>query len=75
MPLFFLSGALFPLEGLPPAFKFIIKINPLSYGIDGLRETLINVHNFGIATDLLILGTITTAIMIIGSYLFTKIQL
>lgn len=75
MPLFFLSGALFPLEGLPPAFKFIIKINPLSYGIDGLRETLINVHHFGIATDLLVLGSITAIIMVLGSYLFTKIQL
>jgi ABC-2 type transport system permease protein len=75
MPLFFLSGALFPLEGLPPAFKFIIMINPLSYGIDGLRDTLINVQHFGITTDLLVLGSITAVILIIGSYLFSKIQL
>ncbi|MBN2589805.1 MAG: ABC transporter permease [Sedimentisphaerales bacterium] len=75
MPLFFLSGALFPLEDLPPAFKFITMINPLSYGIDGLRETLINVHHFGIATDLLVLGTVTAIIMTLGSYLFSKIQL
>lgn len=75
MPLFFLSGALFPLEGLSKPFQIITAINPLSYGIDGIRETLINVHHFGIATDLLVLGSITAVILIIGSYLFSKIQL
>ncbi|MBN1973904.1 MAG: ABC transporter permease [Sedimentisphaerales bacterium] len=75
MPLFFLSGALFPLEGLPKPFKTLIAFNPLSYGIDGLRQTLINVQHFGILTDLLVLGSITTIILIIGSWLFSKIQL
>ena len=75
MPLFFLSGAIFPLEGLPKAFRIVTAINPLSYGIDGVRETLINTHHFGIATDLLVLGSITALILIIGSYLFSRIQL
>ncbi len=76
MPLFFLSGALFPLDdNIPAPLRIITKINPLSYGIDGLRETLISVHHFGIATDLIVLGSITTFIMIIGSYIFSKIQL
>jgi len=74
MPLFFLSGALFPLDGLPKTFKIIIAINPLSYGVDGLRHTLINVSHFGLFTDLLVLSSITIAILIIGSYLFSKIQ-
>ena len=42
MPIFFLSGALFPLQGLPTAMEVIIKIDPLTYGIDGLRGALIN---------------------------------
>lgn len=37
MPLFFLSGAMFPLQGLPGWMNFLTKINPLSYGIDMLR--------------------------------------
>jgi ABC-2 type transport system permease protein len=36
-PLFYLSGALFPLSGLPGFLSFITKINPLSYGVDGMR--------------------------------------
>lgn len=37
MPLFFLSGAMFPLQGLPGWMDFLTKINPLSYGVDMLR--------------------------------------
>ena len=75
MPLFFLSGAIFPLDGLPKTFKFVVTINPLSYGVDGIRAALVDVHHFSVTTDLLVLGSITALIMIIGSYLFSKIQL
>ncbi|MFH2109141.1 MAG: ABC transporter permease, partial [Patescibacteria group bacterium] len=37
MPMFFLSGALFPLNNLPKAVDVITRINPLTYGVDGLR--------------------------------------
>ncbi|MCX7881222.1 MAG: ABC transporter permease [Patescibacteria group bacterium] len=39
---FFLSGALFPIKNLPPVLFLITKMDPLSYGIDGLRGALIN---------------------------------
>lgn len=75
MPLFFLSGALFPLDGLPKPFKIITNLNPLSYGIDGLRHTLINVHHFGLLRDFAVLGFVTAVILTIGSCLFSRIQL
>jgi ABC-2 type transport system permease protein len=37
MPLFFLSGAMFPLQGLPGWMTFLTRINPLTYGVDALR--------------------------------------
>jgi ABC-2 type transport system permease protein len=37
LPLFFLSGAMFPLQGLPGWMTFLTKINPLAYGVDMLR--------------------------------------
>jgi ABC-2 type transport system permease protein len=37
LPLFFLSGAMFPLQGLPSWMNFLTKINPLSYGVDMLK--------------------------------------
>ena len=75
MPLFFLSGALFPLEGLPKVFTFIARINPLSYGIDGLRGALTGVSHFGLFTDFVVLSFLTVLILAIGSYLFSKIQI
>jgi ABC-2 type transport system permease protein len=74
MPIFFLSGALFPLKGLPKVMEIITKIDPLSYGVDGLRGTLINVWTFGITTDFIVLSIFTAVLLIIGSYLFSKIQ-
>ncbi|HEV2233822.1 MAG TPA: ABC transporter permease, partial [Terriglobia bacterium] len=47
MPIFFLSGALFPLDHLPAAMGMITSADPLSYGIDGLRGTLIGLSHFG----------------------------
>jgi len=75
MPIFFLSGALFPIEGLPKTIAIITRINPLAYGIDGLRGALINTIHFGFATDFLVLGLITIFLMAVGSYLFSKIQI
>lgn len=74
MPIFFLSGALFPLENLPKALHIIVRINPLSYGVDGIRATLNGASQFGLMTDFWIL-TVTVVILVsIGSYLFSKIQ-
>jgi len=74
MPIFFLSGALFPLQGLPAVMDVVIKIDPLTYGIDGLRYALINVSTFGIATDLTIMFILAFILLGIGSYLFERIQ-
>ena len=74
MPLFFLSGALFPLQGLPEAITVVASINPLSYGVDGLRGTLVNGAHFGLLTDFSVLSIITIAMLIIGSFLFSKIE-
>ena len=74
MPIFFLSGALFPLEGLPKALAIVTRFNPLSYGVDGLRGTLIHQAHIGVATDFLVLSTITVVILWVGSYLFSKIE-
>src|SRR5689334_17679524 len=38
MPLFFLSGSLYPLDHLPAAMKVITRLDPLAYGVDGLRS-------------------------------------
>lgn len=75
MPLFFLSGALFPLTGLPAVINTIASINPLSYGVDGLRDTMVGFTHFGLLPDFIVLSVVTSILVAIGSYLFSKIQI
>jgi ABC-2 type transport system permease protein len=75
MPIFFLSGALFPLMGLPRALDIIARIDPLSYGVDGLRSSMTGVSHFGLTTDLAVLSVLTVVLLMVGSRLFSKIQM
>ena len=75
MPIFFLSGALFPLTNVPKLLEWIATFNPLSYGVDGLRLALIGVAHFGATMDLAVLSTVTVVLLFVGGYLFSRIQL
>ena len=46
MPIFFLSGALFPLQGLPWWMDILTHINPASYGVDPLRRVVLGQGGF-----------------------------
>ena len=74
MPLFFLSGALFPLTGLPLVLTDLTIIDPLSYGIDSFRALLVNTTHFGLGVDFIVLAFITAIFLVAGSYLFSKIE-
>lgn len=75
MPIFFLSGALFPLDGLPIALSIVTKLDPLTYGIDGLRGTLIGLTHFGLVTDVGVLSVVAAAFLMLGAYSFSRIQI
>lgn len=74
MPIFFLSGALFPLSNLPKALAIVTSIDPLAYGVDGLRTTLIGVSHFGLAVDATVLVLVAAVLLSVGSYFFSKIE-
>lgn len=75
MPLFFLSGALFPLQNLPKTLAIIARLDPLSYGIDAFRILLINSGHYGLGMDIAVLGIITAIFLWLGSYFFKRIQI
>ena len=75
MPLFFLSGALFPLDGLPKALAIIARLDPLSYGIDAMRALLINEGHYGLGVDVVVLSLVTLLFLSLGGYFFKKIQI
>ena len=75
MPIFFLSGALFPLTNLPTALMVATRLDPLSYGIDGLRGALIGLWQIGPVTNIAVLSGVAAAFLALGARAFSKIQI
>jgi ABC-2 type transport system permease protein len=74
MPLVFLSGSIYPLSHLPTFLSLITRINPLSYGVDGLRGTLTGQWHFNYFLDISLLCCLSTIFLIAGAYLFSRLE-
>ena len=76
MPIYFLSGALFPLTGLPVVLSYITKADPLAYGIDGMRGVLLGASHaaFDPRLDLVVLLVVGSILLVIGAQRFSKIE-
>jgi ABC-2 type transport system permease protein len=74
MPMFFLSGALYPLNNLPKLFSIVTSLDPLTYGVDGMRTVLLGVSHFGVALDAAVLLVVAAVLLLVGSRLFSKIE-
>jgi ABC-2 type transport system permease protein len=75
MPIFFLSGALYPLTNLPRVLAFLTRIDPLTYGVDGVRTELIGVTHFGSTTDVIVLIGVAILLLSLGAWRFSKIEI
>jgi ABC-2 type transport system permease protein len=52
MPLFFMSGALFPMDKLPAWLTVLNRLDPLTYGVDLLRAVILGIHSFPVLLSL-----------------------
>jgi ABC-2 type transport system permease protein len=75
LPIFFLSGALFPLNNLPKTLSFVTRLDPLSYGVDGLRAALIGTSHFGAIVDAVVLAVVAVGLLGLGAWRFSKIEI
>jgi ABC-2 type transport system permease protein len=73
-PLYFLSGALYPLTNVPGWLRIVAECNPMSYAVDAMRDTLIGQTHFGLAKDLIVLVVTLVVLMVFGAYRFQHIQ-
>ena len=73
-PMFFLSGALFPINNLPPWLAPLIFVDPVTYAVDGLRGAMLGISQFHFAFDLAIISAFTIATILIGTYAFKKMR-
>jgi ABC-2 type transport system permease protein len=75
LPLFFLSGALFPVEHIPAWLRWVFYVNPLTYGVDALRTVILGSAwkpLLPLYQEMLILLAFDVAMILIGSYAFSR---
>jgi ABC-2 type transport system permease protein len=77
LPIYFLSGALFPLTGLPVVLSYITRADPLAYGIDGMRGVLLGASHaaFDPRLDLVVLLVVGSILLVVGAQRFSKIEI
>ncbi|MBI5213221.1 MAG: ABC transporter permease [Nitrospirae bacterium] len=77
MPMFFLSGAMYPVKLLPHVLGFLTKINPLTYGIDALKymifpEKKLLTHDFPLSLDVAAIVISSIVFVIIAAIVFER---
>jgi ABC-2 type transport system permease protein len=72
-PIFGLSGALFPIDSLPSWVKSLTLLDPLTYGVEGIRYGLLGTTQINPLFSFAALGGFTVVMIAFVSYLFKKI--
>jgi ABC-2 type transport system permease protein len=73
-PLFFLSGALFPISNLPPWLSIFTVLNPVTYAVDGMRGVMLGISTFPVLLDFGVLLAFAAGMMVIGSIAFSRMK-
>jgi ABC-2 type transport system permease protein len=73
-PLFFLSGALFPISNLPSWLRIFTTLNPVTYAVDGMRGIMLGTSAFPILMDFGVLLAFCLAMIVIGSIAFSRMR-
>ena len=73
-PLFFLSGALFPLNNLPDYLTTLTIANPLTYIVDSLRSLLVGMQYFGTLENILVMVSFAAIVNFIGVLAFRRMR-
>ena len=76
LPIYFLSGAMFPLTGLGVVLKYITRIDPLAYGVDGMRNAFGSPNiAFNPSLDAAVLVILGAILLVFGAWRFHKIEI
>jgi ABC-2 type transport system permease protein len=73
-PLYFLSGALYPLTGVPAWLRIIAEVNPISYAVDAMRWSLSGTTRFTIWHDVIALAITLVVCVAFGALRFRRIE-
>ncbi len=73
-PLFFLSGALFPLSNLPGWLSILTKIDPATYAVDALRNAMLGIASYSFVIDIGLLAVFAIGLGVFGGYSFGRMK-
>ena len=81
LPLFFLSGALFPLNGpnTPQWLQIVSKVNPLTYGVDALKQVILGAPYTPLQiqplwVDIGVVGAFDLIMIAVGTWAFSRMK-
>jgi ABC-2 type transport system permease protein len=72
MPMYFLSGAIYPTSSVPAWIKPLIVVNPLSYGVDALRHITVGAGSFPFLFDLGFLVLFSLVLIVVALPMFNN---
>lgn len=74
MPMFFLSGALFPIGDAPEIVRYISYVDPLTYAVEALRALIIGSSTMPLTLSIAVLAGFFVLTTFAGAYLFSRIE-
>jgi len=72
LPLYFLSGGVFPAAGLPPWMRALVLVNPITYGVDLMRAAIGQPHAFAWTLDVGVQGAFAAAMCVAALTAFRR---
>jgi ABC-2 type transport system permease protein len=72
LPIFLLSGALFPVSGLPDWLSFIVYLDPLTYGVDALRGVILGESVLPVEISITVTTLFAIVMVFLSAIVFTK---
>ena len=72
MPMFFFSGALFPLKKIPAVLRWLVELNPVTYSVDAMRCTLLHVNYFPLWKDVAVILGFMVVVWQLASFNFKR---
>jgi ABC-2 type transport system permease protein len=73
-PLFFLSGALFPLDKIPKWLTVLTSIDPVTYAVDGMRSAMLGLNSKPFAFDIVVLLGYAVFLGVVGTLSFRRMK-
>jgi ABC-2 type transport system permease protein len=72
LPMFLLSGALFPVTGLPSALQFVVYLDPLTYGVDALRQIILGTGAIPLYINVIVIMAFAAVMVFLSALMFSK---